>query len=210
MRVAVVVLLAVWALAAMAVALPEFVRAGHDEALILEAHRRFLHPSSPITLTLDSTLWLRLSREVLILGWLLIVVLWSVAFARRGSSRLGSAVVVVLFGTALLGTWLCGAPVDDRWWAPANGQDVGSLTALYDWMTQDRQAAAVLLTVSILAAVTLLVIAVRRPTGTRPIVAAPPGWYSEADGLRYWDGASWTGHTAPAVDQPSPSPGGPS
>lgn len=36
----------------------------------------------------------------------------------------------------------------------------------------------------------------------------PAGWYGDphdATMLRYWDGAAWTEHTAPAVRQPSPT-----
>lgn len=39
----------------------------------------------------------------------------------------------------------------------------------------------------------------------RPPSAAPPGWYPEpdADGLRWWDGTSWTEHRQPATAPPT-------
>ena len=34
---------------------------------------------------------------------------------------------------------------------------------------------------------------------------SPAGWYPQPDGSqRYWDGAAWTEHTAPGVQQPAP------
>ena len=33
---------------------------------------------------------------------------------------------------------------------------------------------------------------------------APPGWYPQADSLRYWDGTAWTEHIAPLPHQSGP------
>src|SRR5436305_2487153 len=36
-----------------------------------------------------------------------------------------------------------------------------------------------------------------------------PGWYADPQGegqLRYWDGTTWTEHTQPAEQQPTPAP----
>jgi hypothetical protein len=40
--------------------------------------------------------------------------------------------------------------------------------------------------------------------GTPQQPAVPAGWYPDpsGQGLRYWDGAAWTAHTAPAAGQP--------
>ena len=45
------------------------------------------------------------------------------------------------------------------------------------------------------------------PTGYRPVVAHPAGWYPDpwiAGGMRYWDGTAWTGQVAAKVKPPKP------
>jgi hypothetical protein len=45
------------------------------------------------------------------------------------------------------------------------------------------------------------------PSGSRPVVAYPAGWYADpwiAGGMRYWDGWAWTGQVAAKVKPPKP------
>ncbi len=46
--------------------------------------------------------------------------------------------------------------------------------------------------------------------GTPQQPAVPAGWYPDpsGQGLRYWDGAAWTAHTAPAAGQPQQAEAG--
>ncbi len=45
--------------------------------------------------------------------------------------------------------------------------------------------------------------------GAAPAANTPPGWYPAGDGTqRYWDGTTWTNHSAPAAAGHSPALGG--
>lgn len=121
-----------------------------------------------------------------------VAVAWLAAFAGYRCSRWAHMLVVGLFAVAAAGTVLWPVPRMQRWGAPSNGQQSGSLDDLFGYTTRAQQLAGLILGVAVVGAVALLVIAARRSSPVTDSNVAPPGWYEMQPGLMgYWDGSQW-------------------